>query len=336
MWRLKGRNRAADKSNRAKNGRGKKPRPYRFEALEPRLLLSADVGLPVDDLQAVPGIEAPVIEEAAPAEVETVQAGDNLDPTAATEIAGEGTSGTMVPGPTATTDAPSRTIPPHPPPPPRLLHPQSCLPRTAAASLSSSIPPFPMPVPHRCLLEDSGKDWSVVTVVDGLQKENAAATAAAEQGNAGASNPDTTDRSGVFIYYLDADKDGVRQVTDILQQYTNLDAVYLLSHGASGEISLGTTAVLQNVLQDRAAEIAAWGDSLKDGADILLYGCDVASGEAGVEFVRTLSSLTARTWPPRRTRRARPKRAATGTWNTGPARSRQRPSLPPATAGTAT
>ncbi|PKN32656.1 MAG: hypothetical protein CVU61_17075, partial [Deltaproteobacteria bacterium HGW-Deltaproteobacteria-19] len=73
MWRLKSRKKAADTAKKARNGRGKKPRPFQFEALEPRLLLSADMIIPVDDLNAVPGTLPPVIEEAAPAEVETVQ-----------------------------------------------------------------------------------------------------------------------------------------------------------------------------------------------------------------------------------------------------------------------
>ncbi len=182
MWRLKSRKKAADTAKKARNGRGKKPRPFQFEALEPRLLLSADMIIPSTTSRGSRH-PSPVIEEAAPAEVETVQAGDNLDPTAVTE--------TAVPGQARPRSRSNRNDgchghgrvlrnafrrhgrflsgrgPGRPGQPLRTHHRRSIRSRC--------------PVPHRCLLEDSGKDWSVVTVVDGLQKENAAATAAANR-----------------------------------------------------------------------------------------------------------------------------------------------------------
>mgnify|MGYP002681825159 CR=1 FL=1 len=52
-----------------------------------------------------------------------------------------------------------------------------------------------------------------------------------------------------FIHVLDSAGDGIEQITGILKSYKNLDAVHLLSHGASGEMSLGATALLQQALR---------------------------------------------------------------------------------------
>ncbi|MFM7114890.1 MAG: DUF4347 domain-containing protein, partial [Planctomycetota bacterium] len=45
--------------------------------------------------------------------------------------------------------------------------------------------------------------------------------------------------------FLDQNRDGVRQITDILQQYRQLDAIQIYSHGASGQLRLGSS-ILSN------------------------------------------------------------------------------------------
>ena len=101
-----------------------------------------------------------------------------------------------------------------------------------------------------------------------------------------------TGDSGRLIVVLDPHKDGIDQITQVLSQYQGVSAVYILSHGAQGLVTLGTTAVDDATLQSRSAEIAGWQTSLKPGADILLYGCDVAAGQAGITFVNDLSAAT--------------------------------------------
>jgi hypothetical protein len=80
MWKFKGRKKSADKEKPLKKGRGHKPRPFQFEALEPRLLLSADIVLPVADAKLIPGVLPPVVAEVANHQGAAVQAGDNLNP----------------------------------------------------------------------------------------------------------------------------------------------------------------------------------------------------------------------------------------------------------------
>ncbi len=87
-------------------------------------------------------------------------------------------------------------------------------------------------------------------------------------------------------------RDGVDQITETLQLYKDVSAVHIISHGSEGMISLGSTDLDKEQLESRLAEISEWGKSLQSGADIFLYGCKVAAGDAGSEFVNLLASVT--------------------------------------------
>ncbi len=96
----------------------------------------------------------------------------------------------------------------------------------------------------------------------------------------------------VDVVMLDASRDGIEQIGAALKQYGNLDALHLISHGESGALQLGSSRLDTASLDSRAAEIAAWGTSFNANADLLLYGCDVASGADGEAFLAALSQLT--------------------------------------------
>jgi hypothetical protein len=46
------------------------------------------------------------------------------------------------------------------------------------------------------------------------------------------------------------------------------------------------------MLEDHWEVLSNWKDQFTPHADVLLYGCEIAKGEAGVEFVRSLAVLT--------------------------------------------
>ncbi len=94
------------------------------------------------------------------------------------------------------------------------------------------------------------------------------------------------------VVVLDANRDGIKQISDVLKQYGNLDAVHLISHGGPGSLQLGNSQLDASSLNSRAAEIAAWGAAFNADADWLIYGCDVAAGVEGQTFVQRLSLLT--------------------------------------------
>jgi Ca2+-binding RTX toxin-like protein len=97
------------------------------------------------------------------------------------------------------------------------------------------------------------------------------------------------------ILILDAEQDGVQQITDALATRSGLTSLHILSHGESGTLLLGKTQLNLANLETYAAQIKRWVRSIGDRADILLYGCKVASGAVGQQFVRRLSQLTGAT-----------------------------------------
>ncbi|WP_353399317.1 DUF4347 domain-containing protein, partial [Hydrogenophaga sp. 5NK40-0174] len=95
------------------------------------------------------------------------------------------------------------------------------------------------------------------------------------------------------IYVLDADRDGIEQMAEVLGGRTGVDAVHIISHGSAGQLDLGsgelTTATMQDAYADELEIISA---ALSEDADILLYGCDVGAGSAGQDFVNMLADAT--------------------------------------------
>ena len=100
------------------------------------------------------------------------------------------------------------------------------------------------------------------------------------------------DTPSLEIIRLDADLDGVEQISEALAGRDGLDAIHIISHGAAGQLQLGNTTLDADALDARTEAIAAWGVALTDTADILLYGCDVAGNANGVAFVAALARLT--------------------------------------------
>ncbi|MDD3325951.1 MAG: DUF4347 domain-containing protein [Zoogloea sp.] len=98
----------------------------------------------------------------------------------------------------------------------------------------------------------------------------------------------------VEVVVLDLSSDGVDQIANWLGQYHDapLQAVHILSHGGSGVLELGTTVLDGSRLDAYADRLARWGAALGAEADLLLYGCNVAEGEAGQAFVDQLARLT--------------------------------------------
>ncbi len=105
-------------------------------------------------------------------------------------------------------------------------------------------------------------------------------------------NSNSNSNSQVQIFVLDSSRDGLTQITDVLAQFDNVAAVNVLSHGAAGYLRLGNTSVNNANLNSYQDQLRQWSRSLTEQADVLLYGCDVAEGESGVSFIQRLSEFT--------------------------------------------
>ena len=102
----------------------------------------------------------------------------------------------------------------------------------------------------------------------------------------------SNERRQIEVVLLDAGRDGIQQITDVLQNRYDIDAVHIFSHGVDGAVELGDAWLNTFSLEARADDIAQWKTALSADADILLYGCNVAAGAEGQEFIDRLGQLT--------------------------------------------
>ena len=98
-------------------------------------------------------------------------------------------------------------------------------------------------------------------------------------------NPDTA------ILVLDPTRDGISQIAEAVANYSNLDAIQIISHGGAGSLSLGSSVLDNSNIADYASQRASGGNALTATGDILLYCGDVAQGAAGTAFVYHLAAL---------------------------------------------
>ncbi len=99
--------------------------------------------------------------------------------------------------------------------------------------------------------------------------------------------------SNVQIVMLDGGQDGMERIAASLTGRTGIDAIHIISHGAEGQLSLGTGTLTQASMTGRYAdELANIKQALSEQADILVYGCDFAEGQAGQDAATLLSQLT--------------------------------------------
>ncbi|MFE1813791.1 Ig-like domain-containing protein [Metapseudomonas otitidis] len=96
------------------------------------------------------------------------------------------------------------------------------------------------------------------------------------------------------VVYLDATKDGVKQMADYLSQHGGQDSIQIIAHGNEGDLWLGTSYLNQNTLANYSQSLAQMGSGIKAGGDILIYACNTAGGDTGRAFVESLASLTGR------------------------------------------
>ena len=96
----------------------------------------------------------------------------------------------------------------------------------------------------------------------------------------------------IEIVVLSSNRDGIEEISEILTGYKDLDAVHIVSHGENGAAQLGDAFLNLDNVDDYAGAINGWQEALNSKADILFYGCDLASGEDGRALIDTLTFLT--------------------------------------------
>jgi uncharacterized repeat protein (TIGR01451 family) len=97
---------------------------------------------------------------------------------------------------------------------------------------------------------------------------------------------------GVTVLVVDSRTDGVAAITQALAQLGTVDSIQILSHGAPGQFMVGDRLISSDTVDALGSSLAAWRTSLSQGADILLYGCNVGAGASGQALVHDLAHWT--------------------------------------------
>ncbi|AFZ07458.1 Subtilisin [Oscillatoria nigro-viridis PCC 7112] len=93
-------------------------------------------------------------------------------------------------------------------------------------------------------------------------------------------------KPGTEVVVLDGNRDAIDQITQILALRTNIDSIHIVSHGTPGSLQLGNGCLSADNLETYSERLQQWRSALNLGADILIYGCNVASAPRAYPKVR--------------------------------------------------
>ncbi|MFL7905341.1 SwmB domain-containing protein, partial [Azospirillum argentinense] len=97
--------------------------------------------------------------------------------------------------------------------------------------------------------------------------------------------------AGIEVFLIDSRADGMAAMARTLDARRDIHAIHVLSHGFEGGLQLGSGRFDTGALAQRVEELASIASSLAPDGDILLYGCNVASGR-GADFLTALANAT--------------------------------------------
>lgn len=96
----------------------------------------------------------------------------------------------------------------------------------------------------------------------------------------------------VQVLVVDSQQDGLAAICASLAQLGQVDSIQILSHGAAGQFTLGSSTLSADNIEQFATPLGQWRQALSEGADIQLYGCKVGEGSAGRTLVDELARWT--------------------------------------------
>ncbi|MGF1515224.1 MAG: DUF4347 domain-containing protein [Elainellaceae cyanobacterium] len=100
-------------------------------------------------------------------------------------------------------------------------------------------------------------------------------------------------RPGATVLKIDAG-DSLQKVSRTIESMGALEELHLVSHGSPGCLHLGNTELSLDTLPLQAAQISQWFKPARwaSAPTMFIYGCNVAAGDAGSEFISKLHRLT--------------------------------------------
>ncbi|MEG4973186.1 DUF4347 domain-containing protein [Microcoleus sp. K4-B3] len=99
-------------------------------------------------------------------------------------------------------------------------------------------------------------------------------------------------KPGTEVVVLETRGDAIAQITRVLATHTNIDSIHLISHGSPGNLQLGKIRLCLDNLKTYEHQLQQWRHALTIDADILIYGCRVASDLTPNPFLQRIAALT--------------------------------------------
>ncbi|MEO1210134.1 MAG: DUF4347 domain-containing protein [Cyanobacteria bacterium J06638_20] len=100
-------------------------------------------------------------------------------------------------------------------------------------------------------------------------------------------------QDGIPFHILDAQHDGIHQITNLLQEFpVPVQRLHIISHGNPGALYLGNSELSLATLANHTQDLLTWFQDSETTPELLLYGCNVAAGDAGAEFLSKLHAIT--------------------------------------------
>ncbi|MCC6512157.1 MAG: DUF4347 domain-containing protein, partial [Pirellulaceae bacterium] len=153
---------------------------------------------------------------------------------------------------------------------------------TFAANVTSDLPeptsPETGPPAQQVAFVDAGLD-NLQQLLDQIQSSSDAATGNWE------------------VVLLDRHTSGLDQINAFLAESDQLySSIHLVTHGASGLLQLGSDWISSDSLSEHSQQLMLWRDSLTEDADLLIYGCSVASTEGNADSSGLSNTEAGQAW----------------------------------------
>jgi len=100
---------------------------------------------------------------------------------------------------------------------------------------------------------------------------------------------------GIETIILQPDRDGLEQITAVINSRQNIEAIHIVAHGEAGQLHLGKLSLTTEELNNRASSLQSWfahTNPASEKPDLLLYACNLAQDGKGTAFVEQLALLT--------------------------------------------
>ena len=97
--------------------------------------------------------------------------------------------------------------------------------------------------------------------------------------------------SDATVLILKREQDGIQQISKALLNLSDVNRVHIISHGSPGCVYLGNSQLSLETIKNYRKDLQGWFVGVVE-PELLLYGCKVATGDAGEEFVDKLQAIT--------------------------------------------